>query len=166
MPYTDRYSAYQESQNEQKASSEIVEKNRDIKMMNEGQDVFFDRYRAMNQRERRAIKARVARRAILSLGVPLTVLIVGFWMDNAFVIVVAVFLTLGMLAFAGYYIDLYIKLHSLDAKISSAGVRRESQISERMEPIDQLKMSFERSEMRDRLATSKERDNGDPFRRK
>lgn len=166
MSQSSRYSAYWESQNDEKVYSEIVENNRDIQMMGEAQDVFFDRYRAMNQRERKEVRGRVALKAFLSLAVPLLILIAGFWMDNAFIIVPAIFLTLGMLMISGYYLALYIKLHSLDAKISSAGVQQKRQISEDIDPIDRLKMDFERSEMREKLAESRKSDNREPFRRK
>jgi len=166
MSQSSKYSAYWESQNEEKVYSEIVENDPDIQMMSEAQSVFFDRYQAMKQRERRDVKARVAVKAILYLAIPLLILYVGFWMDNAFIIVPAIFLTLGMLMISVYYLVLYIKLHSLDAKISSATVQQEGQISKNMDPIDRLKMDFEMSERREKLATSKESDNREPFRRK
>lgn len=132
--------------------------------MGEAQDVFFDRYRAMNQRERKKLRVRAALKAFLFLALPLLILIAGFWMDDAFVIVVAIFLTLGMLAISGYYLVLYLKLHSLDAEISSTGGQQKRQGS--MDPIDLLKMDFEMSERREKLATAKESDNREPFRRK
>ncbi len=151
MSQIGQYSAYWEAQTQGESYGEIIENSPEIRMSTEGRFVDFRRYRAMSRRERRGVKARVILRAILSITIPVSILYLGIYLDNPFIIVPALFLTLFMIVVSLYYATLAVKLILADIEISTAGKGNGKTASgTRGDPIDRLKMDFERSEMQNR----------------
>ncbi len=177
MSQSSKYSAYWESQNAAQIYNDAEENNPDYRMMNEASLLGFEKYSHMNRKDRRRVKARLAAKILLLSGIPLSLVYLGFYLNNAFIIVPAIFLTIGMLIFSVYYMATYLKLVSIDIKIARHGKGRDAEdaADKNLDPVDRLKMDFERSEMEKKLSnppgtdiSNKRINTGDegPFRRR
>ena len=178
MSQGSKYSAYWESQNaETKIYNEAEENNPDYRMMNEASLLSFEKYSRMNRKERRRVRAHLAAKALIYAGIPVSLLYLGIYMDNAFIIVPAIFLTIGMLIFSIYYMATYLKLVSIDIRIARRKDRPEAggAAEENLDPIDRLKTDFQRSEMETEVSNLPDTEinkkkiktgDKDPFRRK